>query len=73
MAALFIHHLILYILKRVSITVTAGNLVNVLGMGLHMATRLAMLINVVPLSSYMGLGIFFNYVSEAHKLAHCYY
>lgn len=29
-AALFIHHLILYILKRVSITVTAGKLVNVL-------------------------------------------
>lgn len=42
-------------------------------MGLHMATRLGMLINVVPLSSYMGLGILFNYVSEARKLAHYYY
>lgn len=30
MAALFIHHLILYILKRVSITATAGKLVNIL-------------------------------------------
>lgn len=29
MAALFIHHLILYILKRVSITVAAGKLVNI--------------------------------------------
>lgn len=39
-------------------------------MGLRMARRLAMRINTVPLSSYMGLGILFNYVSEARKLAH---